>query len=356
MPPPPSSSSSADHVESSTAAGSSTASGGDRRSPAQAACNPPQEHTEEDQDSVEDVIHKAVVLAELTSLRVDEQPSAIATPGETMWALQDPTRTAWVYEAEFRTLDATSQHEYLATVGIMNCISVVVSHPSSGVCFMAHVNPPAVLTCVEQRARNPQTSERILGDMCCTLRDLFAGHAMSDVKVALIGGWTEADSLPMLERLNPTHAALRWNFSSVVHEAVQTALPDAFIDCVHLNRFPGVSWCNRTRSNKLAAIIRGHAFRVVVLCRTTGQVELQTTDISDLKEGGCANGCPVPAHALIEGMHRLRHANERMRAFLVALDAGTPPLAVMAQAGLEEAEAELRAKQGAGSVCCGGTA
>ena len=295
-----------------------------------------------------------MVLAELTNLRVDAQPSVIATPGETMWALQDAARTAWVYEAEFRTLEATSEKQCLATIGVMNCVAVVASHPASGVCFMAHVSPPAVLTCVDQRARDPQTSERILGGMCDALRAMFIGHAMSDVRVALVGGWTEADMLPMLQQLEPAHAAFRWNFSSVVHEAVQAALPDAFIDCVQLNRFPGVAWCSRTRSNKLEAIIRGHAFRVVVVCRQTGQVELQTTDITDLRAGGCVCGCPVPPHALVEGMHRLRHANERIRAFSVALNAGTPTHPVMAQAGLEEDAADMQAKEGAGGVCCGG--
>jgi len=319
------------------------------------ACSPsPRARTEEEEETVEDVIRKAVRLAELTDMRPDVQPSLIATPGETMWALQDAERTAWVFEAEFRSLGASSREEYLATVGVMNCVAVVASHVPSGTCFLAHVNPPAVLTHVDERVRNPQTSQRMLGGMCDALRFLFAGRAMSDVRVSLVGGWTEADLLPMLQRLHPAHAAFRWNFSSVVHEAVQAALPDAFIDCVHLNRFAGVSWCSRTRSNKLEAIIRGHAFRVVVVCRKTGQIELQTTDISDLKEGGC-RGCPVPAHALVEGAQRLCHANERLRAFSVALDAGAPTQPVMAEAGLEEDAASLRAKQGAGGVCCGST-
>jgi len=289
-------------------------------------------------ESVEDVIRKHVILAEFTNLCVDAQPSAIATPGEMMWALQDPARTAWVYEAEFRVLGAASQHEYLATVGVMNCITVAASSAVTNTCFMAHVNPPSILSSTqEQHARSPAEPVRVLGAMCDTLRDLFADHAMSDVRVSLIGGWTEADMLPMLKQLNPAHAEACWNFSSVVHGAVQDALPNALVDCAQLNRFPGVSWCNRTRSNKLTAIIRGHAFRAVVLCKATGQVGLQTTDISDLREGGRVQGCPVPAHALLEGMQRLHHMNERIQSFVAAMDTGGATEAVMTHVGLEGA-------------------
>ncbi|KAJ1474631.1 hypothetical protein T484DRAFT_1970166 [Baffinella frigidus] len=252
------------------------------------------------------------VLAEARSGTI-VAPSTIDPTSVLGTALQEPTSilTAYFHEAQFRELHPGSKQRFLSTTNVMNGIAVLVSS-SDGRAFGTHVNPDSLFSSLyENNVRGQKKGRIILENMSRALRRVFRDVDPSRVTISLVGGWKKMDLHPELRETYFPEEEAMWSFSAVVRRCVAEALPGASIDESRLNHCEGVEWREYTAKNQLRCTLQGQTFRVVALDSHTGEVETQTTDVTDCVPGSLAGspGVRVPV-SVTQGM--TRHVTEML--------------------------------------------
>ena len=231
--------------------------------------------------------------------------------------VQDRSKTAYVFEGQFRVLQPDSLHRYMATCGVLNCITIIVNVPE-GVSLMAHVTLSSVYYSLDE-ATFMKRGGGALQNMVDKLRDSFHGVDTSMLVVSLVGGWSLSDVCVKLKSTYFPENPVLWTFSGVLRDCVQRAFPGVKIDVSRLNMFQGVSWSARSFKTKLHAVANGHTFRMVVLDTWTGVVETQQTDITDLT-GDDSVSVRVPESVVMESLVQ----QDAMHARITLLDQTWP--------------------------------
>jgi hypothetical protein len=243
-------------------------------------------------------------------------------------ALQDRDRTAYFSEAEFRVVKSNSDHRFLATSGILNCICVFV-RSVDGTSFGAHLNLPSLYYSLEE-IKFVRKDGVVFQNMCDKLQELFSGVDVSKISISLVGGWTNADFGSKLKQDYYKSQEKMWSFSDIIITRLQGALPGVAIDASRLNYFEGISWEDRNPYTKLKCIVAGEAYRVAVLDIDTGVVHVQVTDLSDLT-GDTTDGVVVPSHALLSSMKGLTAMHYRIANFRNALYSNVIPASILTE-------------------------
>jgi hypothetical protein len=197
-------------------------------------------------------------------------------------SIQDREKTAYVFENQYRLLQPDAPQQFMATTGILNCIALIVNVPG-GASLFAHLTISSVCYSMDE-AIFIKRGGGALQNMVDTLKHVFGEEDPVAVKVSLVGGWKLADHGVKLKDKYYPCTPVMWTFSGVILDCVKRALPGVETDISCLNPFDGVSWADRTLQTKMQAVADGQALRVVVLNRTTGSIELQATDPTDLVE------------------------------------------------------------------------
>jgi hypothetical protein len=243
-------------------------------------------------------------------------------------ALHDRDRTAYFSEAEFRVVKSNSEFRFLATTGILNCITVFV-WSVDGTSFGAHMNLPSRHYSLEE-IKFIRKDGIVFHNMCDKLQELFSGVDISKISISLIGGWANADLGSKLKQHYYKSQEKMWSFSDIIITCLQGALPGVAIDASRLNCFAGLSWEERTPYKKLKCVVAGEAYRVVVLDIDTGVVHVQVTDLSDLN-GDTTDGVVIPSHALLSSIKGLTAMHYRIANFRDGLYSNAIPASILTE-------------------------
>ena len=255
------------------------------------------------------IINKIVECA-IADPVCDPQNEGIAHDGPLGIDLHDETKTAYFSEAQFRILDVTATHRYLATTGVANCLAVFVSSPT-GRSFGAHLNLVSLYYSMEEAKAH---GGGVFQNMVDALKNSFKNSEPCELSVHIVGGWIHADlGTKGKQKFERTQKQM-WSFSGEVVECIKQALPGAKIDTSKMNIFQGVSWENRNQQTKLKCIVQGDAYRIAVLDSHTGKVYVQQTNLGDFCIGkGC--GVMFPEWVLISSLTDLAAMHMRVAKF-----------------------------------------
>jgi len=215
-------------------------------------------------------------------------------------SIQDRTKTAYVFESQYRLLQANTSYQFMATAGVLNCITLIANVPR-GVSLLAHVTMSSVFYSLDE-AIFMNRMGGALQNMVDTLKHAFCEVDTASVTVSLVGGWKLSDyGVQLQEKYYPCTPGM-WTFSGVLLDCIQRALPGVKTDVSRLNMFDGVSWADRTIQTKVKAVVDGQALRVVVLNTMTGDIETQATDLTDLVDPVDSDSITVrvPASVLVD--------------------------------------------------------
>jgi hypothetical protein len=223
--------------------------------------------------------------------------SVIYADSETGVALQDRTKTAYVFENQYRVLSPDDIHEYIATVGVLNCVALIVNVPG-GFSLLGHITKASVLFSLDE-AIFMQRNGGALQNMVDTLKTTFLHQDVASISASLVGGWQMTDMEDVLkDKYFPTRPNM-WTLSGVLLDCIQRALPGVKTDVSRLNTCVGVSWKDRTFDTKLQAVSDGEALRVVVLNKYTGLIEAQSTNVTDIEGGECVT-VKIPSFVIMD--------------------------------------------------------
>jgi hypothetical protein len=246
------------------------------------------------------VVHRNKASASSPSHTNDymEPPcSVIYADSETGVALQDRTKTAYVFENQYRVLSPGDVHEYIATVGILNCVTLIVNVPG-GFSLLGHITKASVFFSLDE-AIFMKRNGGALQNMVDTLKTTFLDQDVASISASLVGGWKRTDMEDVLkDKYFPTRPNM-WTLSGVLLDCIQRALPGVKTDVSRLNSCAGVSWEDRTVDTKLRAVSDGEAFRVVVMNKDTGLVEAQSTSVTDVEGGECVT-VAIPSSVIMD--------------------------------------------------------
>lgn len=221
----------------------------------------------------------------------------IYSDSDTGVALHDRSKTAYVFENQYRLFSAETNVEYVATVGVLNCVVVIVNSPYGG-SLLGHLTRSSVLFSLDE-AIFLKRNGGALQNMVDALKNAFEDEDVALISVSLVGGWKKTDMDDVLkEKYFPARPEM-WTFSGVLLDCIQRALPGVSTDVSRLNLFEGVSWADRTVDTKLQAVSDGQAFRIVVLNIFSGLVEIQSTNLTDIDGGECVT-VEIPASVVAD--------------------------------------------------------
>jgi hypothetical protein len=237
------------------------------------------------------------VVADVLSHPCDLGAPRLVIRGDSFLGLsiQDRTKTAYVFENQYRVLPSGTPYNFMVTTCLLNCIAVIANVPG-GVSLLAHISIASVYSSIDEAAFMRRGAGPIQ-NLIDSFRRVFEDVDPATVTVSLVGGWGLSDFGTKLKTEYYPYEPSLWTFSGVLIYSIQKALPGIRLDVSRLNMFDGVSLSNRTIYAKLRAVATGQAFRFVILNTISGDIDTQTTDLDDIT-GDITTSVRMPASVI----------------------------------------------------------